>query len=175
METADDIERVLTELAPHVRVWVHRYLGPGADLDDVMQESLIEIALALPRFRGDSSIKTYARTITMRVCSKGIRSRVKHDRHLELVTGPVEARDPERLAMQRESLRRLYRCLDRLSQKRRDAFVLCAVERLPHEEAAKVAGTSVETLRARLKRARSELGRLLRGDPHLCVLLGGAS
>ena len=43
----------LVALLPKVRRWLHRLLGPGAALDDVTQDALIEIARALPRFRGE--------------------------------------------------------------------------------------------------------------------------
>lgn len=174
---SDDRQRVeaaLSEVAPHVRALCHRYVGPTADADDVTQDAMIEITAALDRFRGESSLKTYALRITIRCCQRHVRARRRVDRPgLHGVPAPADARTPEALAMQRESLRRLYRCLDRLSPKRRAAFVLCAVERRPHAEAAAIEQTSVETLRARLKHARSDLSRLLRADPHLRRMLDG--
>ena len=166
------LEQALTELAPHVRACVYRYVGPRADADDIVQEALIEVASALARFRGESSLKTYAIRISLRVATRHLRSaRRREQPGLHAVPAAADTRTPESLAAHRESLRRLYRCLDRLSPKRRTAFVLCAVERLSHAEAAEIEGTSVETMRARLKRARAELGRLLRADPHLSQLL----
>lgn len=169
---ADALHDTLTDLAPVVRACVHRYVGPRADADDIVQEALIEIAGALVRFRGESSLKTYALRIAIRVASRHLkRSRRREQPGLHAVPSPADTRTPEAVAMQRESLRRLYRCLDRLTPGRRAAFVLCAVERRSHAEAAEIEGVSVETLRARLKRGRADLARLLSGDPHLSQLL----
>jgi RNA polymerase sigma-70 factor (ECF subfamily) len=161
---------MLTEVAPVVRACVHRYVGPSADADDIVQEALIEIAAALRRFRGESSVRTYALRIAYRVAGRHVRA-IRRREQPVLHSVPADDRTPEAVAMQRESLRRLYRCLDRLSPKRRAAFVLCAIERMNHAEAAAVEGVSLETMRARLKHARAELGRMLRADPFLSALL----
>ncbi|MGE3542732.1 MAG: RNA polymerase sigma factor, partial [Kofleriaceae bacterium] len=64
---------VLTALLPKVRRWVHRILGPSGLLDDVAQDALIEIAKALPSFRGDAAVDTFAYRITIRVATKALR------------------------------------------------------------------------------------------------------
>jgi len=167
-----DTDAILRQLAPDVRGWVFRYLGARAELDDVVQEALIELASALARFRGDSSVRTYARRIVTRVASRHVRTPAGQAR-VHLVPDAEYAPDPETIAMQRESLRRLYGALAELSETRRSAFVLCAIERLPHDEVAAIEQVSVETLRARLKRARAELADRLRDDPLLAPLFRG--
>lgn len=162
------LDSVLRQLAPQVRVWVFRQLGPDPDVDDVTQEALIQIADALARFEGRSSLTTYARRIAVRVANRHRKRRGR--RPLELVTPPQESVTPERLAMDRESIVRLYRALDRLTARRRTAFVLCDIEHLSHAEAAEVEGIKLETLRARLKHARADLQRSLRSDPYLSRL-----
>lgn len=164
---------VLRRLAPKVRLWVFRYLGPSADVDDVTQEALIEIARALERFEGRSKIETYARRIAVRVAYR-MRRRSRVTETLELVPTEADRRDPERLAMHRESLRRLYAALADLTEKRRTAFVLCAIEKLSHAEAAEVTGVSLDTLRARLKRARAQLTGWLATDPYFAPFFGAA-
>jgi RNA polymerase sigma-70 factor, ECF subfamily len=175
-EPADD--SVLRALLPDVRRWIARYAGPRADLDDLVQEAMIELVVALERFRGDSSVRTYAHRIVLRTTARELSRRRTRARHLELV-GEVEAEtgthDPERALSSRRAIHALYAALEQLSEKRRNAFVLCAVERLSHEEAAAIEGTSVETLRARLKHARADLFARLREEPALSPYLGGST
>lgn len=159
-------------LAPRVRLWVFRHVGPsGAHVDDATQEALIQLAEALPHFEGRSKLVTYAHRIAVRVAVRHAR-KARRDPPVELVA-INDARTPEALAMHRESLRRLYGALDRLSPKLRTAYVLCDVERLSHEEAAEVEEVGLFTLRARLKRARVQLRALLRDDPYFAPLFGG--
>lgn len=173
VETADDA--VLRALLPDVRRWIARYAGPRADLDDLVQESMIEIVVALERFRGDSSVRTYAHRIVLRTTAREIARRRARSRRFELVADveAPSASDPERALASRRAIEALYACLDRLSAKRRNAFVLCAIEGLPHEEAAAIEATSVETLRARLKHARGELREHLCREPALAAYFGG--
>ncbi len=161
------LERTLRTLLPELRSWMQRFLGPGHDVDDAAQDALIELADALTRFRGESSVRTYAYRIALRVASRH-RSRRRPVIGLEL-TEQATSLDPESLLSQRQALLRLYAALERLTPIQRDVFVLCAIERVHHTEAAETLEINVETLRARLKRARAELRVQLAND----VLLGG--
>jgi RNA polymerase sigma factor (sigma-70 family) len=64
---------------------------------------------------------------------------------------------PEQRARQREELRRLFALLERLSPKRRTAFVLVAVECLPLEEAASLLDANPAAVKQRVLEARREL------------------
>jgi RNA polymerase sigma factor (sigma-70 family) len=169
-----DVQAALTELVPSVRRWIYRTIGPGPDFDDAVQDALVELATALPRFEGRSQLTTFAHPVVVRTAYRYLAKRRAQPVSTDVDHASQED-DPERRAQKREQLERLHRVLDHIPDKQRVAFVLCAVERIPHEEAARIEGVSVETLRQRLKRARSELARRLRADPELCALFGGGS
>jgi RNA polymerase sigma-70 factor (ECF subfamily) len=143
-----------------------RFLGPGHEIDDAVQDALIELASALERFRGESSVRTYAYRIALRVAYQHRRKRPPVLPPLALV---CDEADPEVLLSQRQALIRLYAALDALTSQQREAVLLCAIEKMPHPEAAEVLGVEVEALRQRLKRGRRELRERLAHDP----LLGG--
>lgn len=156
------LERTLLALLPRVRMQLFRMLGPRAALEDAVQDALIELARALPRYEGRASLETFARTVTLRVGY----------RYFSRETPPA-AFDPERhpsdepaadeeLA-ERQALARLHRCLARLPAKRRTAFILCAIEELSPLEAAALVGSSQGAMRARYMHARDELARMLGG------------
>ncbi len=162
------LTEALTELLPRVRVWLFRLLGPSSYLDDAVQDCLIELARALPRFRGDSALSTYAHRIAVRVGYRYLRRRSRASEvPLSLVPALVGGISPETQAAQREILEHLYQCLDRLSKKRRVAFVLCDIEGLSPGSAARVAGIAPAAMRSRLKHARREVGRMLGDDVFL--------
>jgi RNA polymerase sigma-70 factor (ECF subfamily) len=167
----DVIEAVLAELLPGTRKLLFRVLGPRPDLDDALQESLIAIADALPRYEGRASLATFARKITLRVSYRYFR-RSPVETPLELVPPLPDTLDPESRAMSRETLRRLYRCLDKLPKRRRVAFALCAIEGMSPTEAGEIAGVRPGTMRARLMHARREVARMLASDPYVQALLG---
>ncbi|MBW2463816.1 MAG: sigma-70 family RNA polymerase sigma factor [Deltaproteobacteria bacterium] len=167
------LAEVIEELLPKIHRWAFAQLGPRADLEDATQDALVEVSKALRRYDGRASIATFARRVTLRVCYRYYHRRDREETSLELVPTPADLLDPESHAVSREALRRLYQCLDALPQKRRAAFVLCAVEGLTAVEAAGIAGCRPGAMRARLMTARAELEEMLRGDAVIDVLLRG--
>jgi RNA polymerase sigma factor (sigma-70 family) len=168
------IERVLRELLPPVRRWAFRLLGPHRDLEDAVQEALSEIASALHRFEGRSSLLTLAHTITLRTAYRFFRRPGELDGSVVELAGELEseADDPERRALAREMIVRLYACLERLPAQRRAAFVLCAIEGMSPNEAAPIAGCSALAMRSRLHHAKNDLDRAMGADEVLAPLVG---
>jgi len=167
------IEEALLELSPRVRGWCYRRVGPSAALDDVVQEALIELARALPRFDGQSSLATYA----YRVCTRVVWRQTKKSRALPPLAelhGDLIAttHDPERASIERQALQTVLASLDRLPARRREAFILCELEGETPEQAARMLGTTPNAVRSRLMHARHELQRRLSGHDLLGVLRG---
>jgi len=166
-----ELERTLVALLPRVRSWLYRALGPEGPLEDAAQDALIELARALPGFEARSSVETFAHRITLRVAyryyGRGRRQRALFgaaNEAFEPERIESSARTPDALCAEREALTRLHRCLAKLPEKRRTAFVLCAIEGLEPHEAAALIGVNPALMRARYKHARDELARLLSRD-----------
>lgn len=162
------MERVLTELAPSIERWVRRLMGTRSDVPDVVQEALTEVATALHRFEGRSSIKTLAHRITTRTAARFYRKRSARKEQLaedgELEGAANDEPGPEDEVRARQEVARLYRHLEALSEVRRTAFVLCCIEGMEPAEAAEVAQCSAVTMRSRLFEARAELVQRLSAE-----------
>lgn len=164
----DAKRHLLESIAPSVRRWCYRFVGPCADIDDLIQEAYVELFTAIPSFRGRSAFSTYAYRITMRVASRWRKRRqraMEREVQLELVEFELPERGP--VPPSTELLKRLYRALDAISDKRRRALVLTAFEGLSHAEAAELEGCSERALRARVSKAREQLRGQLARDPQL--------
>lgn len=159
-------QTVLRQLVPRVRGWVRAMVGPATESDDIAQEALCQIAEALFRYEGRSSVSTFAHRITMRAATRMRRKRppARSVDAAELSTAePSPALQVER----RARLVRLYVHLDRMADRRRTAIVLCDIEGLTPKEAAEVAGCSGNAMRNRLFQARAELRERVARDPLL--------
>jgi RNA polymerase sigma-70 factor (ECF subfamily) len=155
LRSRDDavIDRVLRELVPEVRRWMFRQLGPRPEVEDATQDALSEIASALHRFEGRSSIATLAHRIAIRTSY-----RYYHRKALPESEAPAaDSPDVEQQVIARRALARLHRVLGDLSDRRRSAFVLCAVEGMDPSEAAEILGISANATRSLLCRARQEV------------------
>ena len=168
------VHETLVALLPRVRAWLRRDFGPDHDIDDAMQDALAAVARALPSFRGDSALTTFAYRITMRVAATHHRRRRRRELFVR-APEPTHAStgDPEARLISRGALRRIYRALERLPQKRRQAFVLCCIEGMSATAAADLVGVKPATMRSRLRHARKDIARRLSHDDTLRELLGG--
>jgi RNA polymerase sigma-70 factor, ECF subfamily len=147
--TRDDVWRFVASLA-------------GTEsADDLTQETYIRALSALVRFAGRSHARPWLLAIARRVVADHFRARAvrpttvgadwqgEHDRRS---LGEASSFDEE-LA--------LLELMDRLSDDRREAFVLTQVAGFSYEEAARLTGRPVGTVRSRVFRARRDLATAL--------------
>lgn len=135
------------------RVCAH--LGDEAQADDLAQEVYLRALKALPRFRGDSSARTWLLSIARHTAIDSVRAAIRR-RGLLARTPPVE---PVPDSSGGSDLTTLVQALD---PDRRTAFVLTQVVGCSYEEAAEICGCPVGTIRSRVARARGDLVDLVR-------------
>lgn len=142
--------------ASQAEVWrLAVHLVGASEADDATQDSYVRAWRALPRFRGESSGRTWLLSIARRACADVVRRRVRERR----LTGRLRARtlgggaaggDPA-------GAHGLAELVASLEPDRRDAFVLTQVLGCSYAEAAEVCGVPVGTIRSRVARARTDL------------------
>jgi RNA polymerase sigma-70 factor (ECF subfamily) len=148
-----------------------RLIGPVPERDDLVQQIFLDVYRALRRFRGDAAFSTFLHRIVLNVACEHLerrrrgrgRSEPLEGRQIEALIAPGAS--PERRAREREELARLFALLEDLSPKRRAAFVLVAIERLPLEEAAALLEANPAAVKQRMLDARRELARALDRAP----------
>lgn len=132
--------------------------------DDLMQEILVAIWRALPRFRGESSLKTFV----LRIAHHRAVDHTLHERkrpRVELdIDHPDEQPTPEQRVNLQQQTERLLAAVRKLSVTQRQLVTL-ALEGLPHRDIADVLGISVNNVAVRLSRARDELQARLGDTP----------
>jgi len=151
------------------RVYRHlvTLLGAGPDAEDCLQAVFLTAFNKLHAWDRTSLFSTWLHGIALRQSLNARRARRRraaamqaHERERRS-TAP---RTPERSLMQREETQRLFCYLERVSDKKRAAFLLYYVEQLPLDEVAARTGTSVHTAAARIKYARAEIRKALERD-----------
>jgi RNA polymerase sigma-70 factor (ECF subfamily) len=173
----DALSRVLTAHAAMLERLLARLVGPGADVEDLLQETFAGAIVSFPRFRGDARVGTWLYRIAINVAREELRR--PHRRRtlsLELVAEhnePLAAEPrPDHRAEARRQLEQLYGHLDKIDATKRIAFLLHVVADRPIAEVAAMMGASVAATKSRVFWARRALDRRLRRDPALRDLLG---
>ena len=144
--TQDDVWRLLAHLG-------------GPDIaDDLTQETYLRVISALPRFAARSSARTWLLSLARRVWVDNIRHDMARPRKsaTEYEDAAALAPAPENAGTWSEWID-ARSLIDALPDDRREALILTQVLGYTYEEAAKIAGVRVGTIRSRVARARKDL------------------
>ena len=124
---------------------------------ELIQDILLAIWVALPSFRGDSSIKTFAASIAQKRCISHVSKRAREPRQVELSTDLVAGGlAPDEAALRNDQKRVLVESIQLLPIPQREAIVLC-LEGFSYGEIATILGISPNAAMLRCQRAKSNL------------------
>lgn len=146
---------------------LYRLVGSNTHVDDLLQDTFLEVFRSIQGFRGDSSLRTWIDRCVVRVAYAhfGRRARLPFLEPIQDLGS--DAPNPEERTLRREAVRRLYAELDRLELRQRMAFTLFAVEGRTLREVARIMESTVATAKIRIWRARRALERRAQKDPLL--------
>ncbi len=156
------IRRFLEGIAPTVRGVCRAVMGPGhADLEDAVQECLIEILRALPKYRFEGTIVGYASRIALR-CSIAARKRGRTREERVRVLADQEAVSAT-FGRQDAGSDLWFLCdlIDELPKVQAETVVMRMVLGYSVEEIALAMRVPPETSRSRLRVAKEYLRRRL--------------
>ncbi len=129
----------------------------AADADDVLQETFIALAEALPFFRGDSSLFTFACAIAHRKVLSLIRTNARRARLMRSapIADQSTSTDPR-------ADREFNRALADLKPEHREVLLLKYVEEIGVTEIARILRLGEHAVESRLARARKALRRSMK-------------
>lgn len=147
---------------------VHRHLrlliGPGPDIDDLVQLVFLNVFQSLRSFRGQSAFSTWLFRITVNIARMEIRVKGRR-RRLEGAVAEAGKMTPQSVDSTPEkclaSQQHVYDILDCLPVKKRETFILFTYEGYSLEEIAELLGSTVSTIGSRLQSARKEILRVM--------------
>jgi RNA polymerase sigma-70 factor, ECF subfamily len=150
-----------------VRGVLRSSLGTHADSEDLLQEVFIVFLRGAGRMRSADSLRSYLIGVAVRLVLGELRRRrvrrwVSLAPNEEMADVPSMRHEHDGEAV--EVLRALYRVLDRMSPRRRMAFVLRHVQGIEVLEAARLMGVSDSTIKRESRRARELIMTRARSD-----------
>jgi RNA polymerase sigma-70 factor (ECF subfamily) len=137
-----------------------RYKVPETDIEDVTQEIFISMVKGLKRFKGQSSLKTWLRTITNRKIADYYRK--KKDREIsqgnEQVMDYLDGQnDDTRFRKKHDNAILLKRSLKNLPDHYQEVILLRFVDEYKFQEIAEIIGKSLEATKSQYRRAIAAL------------------
>ncbi|MFK8004009.1 MAG: RNA polymerase sigma factor [Polyangiales bacterium] len=154
-------EEVFRRWAPYVGGILSRLVGPGAHVDDLVQNVFIDVHRGLSGLQEPQALRSWLTTITVRRARKYLgRKRLRRFVGLDTV---AEIADPGILPERRASVVAAYRVLDKVKPEERIAWTLRRVEGETLIEVARICGCSRSTADRRIRAVEAafakELGR----------------
>lgn len=163
-ENPEDLHKLVVEHGDAIYRLALSVVRDSSLAEDVAQETLVKAWLALPSFRGDSSLRSWVLRIAHNTAISTLRTRraLVIDPH-EL---PEEHERPERSVESRVQsdavMGDFVEALELLDDLSRSIVVLRELEGLAYEEIAEILDVPLPTVKTRLLRARRKLGSALR-------------
>jgi len=158
-------ERLYLRHAPALSRHLRRVLNDGADIEDVLQATFLQVHRSLARQDPERSFKGWLYRVAFHVTGTHLRSKRRKnwmtpasDREQSWTNGGREEED----AAKRQLAGLLAAELDKLGPDKRIAFALHELEGLGPTEIGEIVGASPQTVWARVESARKELRKHLR-------------
>jgi RNA polymerase sigma factor (sigma-70 family) len=128
---------------------------------ELIQDILLAIWVALPNFRGDSSLKTFAASIAQKRSITHVTKRAREPRQVELPVDLVSAAPaPDEVAVENDQKKRLVDSIQKLPIPQREAIVLC-FEGFSYQEMADILGITPNAVMLRCQRAKTALKSIM--------------
>ncbi|HOW72666.1 MAG TPA: sigma-70 family RNA polymerase sigma factor [Phycisphaerae bacterium] len=164
-------DRLVDRYQPRVAGMVYRLLGWPEDIDDVVQDVFVAVLKGLPSFRREARFSSWLTRIVVNTCrSQGRRRRLvlrwfpRLQAKETVLDGLSHRAVAEQLPLaDREVLDRIRTVVRQMPEIYREVVVLRYLEQMSSGEVAEVLAVSINTVEARLHRARKRLRELL-GD-----------
>ena len=141
----------------------YRYVGNHEDASELAQDSFVRAYKGLKAFKGESSLATWLYRITVNACLN--RLALKTPRSEPIEPGDrvdVRAEAPDTALLRSERAEEVRAAIKQLPPKQRATLILRIYHELPHDEIARVLGSSVGAAKANLFHALANLKKLLR-------------
>ncbi len=162
-----DFAQLYHEYYPKILSYLNRLIRNN-EVEDLAQEVFIKVAKSLAGFKGDSKLSTWIYRIATNTALDKMRSpefkRSHHfisDENLSLADGSEWHDDGSTPADEQLIKTEMNQCIrsniDDLSEKYHVVLVLSELQDLKNQEIAEILGTSLESVKMRLHRARVQL------------------
>jgi RNA polymerase sigma-70 factor (ECF subfamily) len=160
-----------------VHACLFRVLGGNRDMDDLLQESFLQVFQSLRGWRAEASLATWIDRVAVRCAYRYLSQRGRRVATEPLdddaVAAPAAHTDGPgaRRQLARDGVVRLYAVLDELSPAARLAFTLHELDGRSLAETAALVGSSVTATKLRVWRARKRIEAVAAADPVLSEFL----
>lgn len=159
----ETFDEVVSEHGPSIFRLCRAYLGSDLDVDDVYQETLINLWKALPGFRGESKISTWIYRITVNTAISYRRKKQRIQTTNNEVVLDQLAFDSSETVLKQEREKQFEQLMIAINQLKSDQRVLIGLylEDLSYKEIAEVIGRDTNYVGVNIGRIKQKLTKMM--------------
>jgi RNA polymerase sigma-70 factor (ECF subfamily) len=129
------------------------YVSDASPVEDLYQETVLNLWKAFPSFRNESRVSTWIYRIALNTCISDLRRNAKLRQNIPLAFSEHIAFEPD---TQSAEIQELYSLIYKLNNIER-SIILLWLEEKSYQEIADITGFSVVNVATRLKRTKEKL------------------
>lgn len=158
----DAFDAIVTRHRRSMYLLCYRFLGNHEDAADATQDAFVRAFKGLARFKHEAALTTWLYRVGVNTCLNRVSTRRPETEPFDAVER-VDARaaDPFVEVVRRETSETVRQAIRRLPPKQRAALVLRVYRELPHEEIARILGSTVGAVKTNFFHALGNLRRFL--------------
>ncbi|MDF0663583.1 sigma-70 family RNA polymerase sigma factor [Rhizobium redzepovicii] len=156
-KTPSAIQSEIVQFTPALRAFARRFLRGEDDIDDLVQETLLKALNSLHLYQPGTSLKSWLFTIMRNTFCTNYRRQKREPTAMDAAMEQLAIAPSQEWALRE---RELEQALTQLPDDRRRALLLVATG-TSYEDAAKLCGCRLGTLKSRVNRARGSLLSML--------------
>ncbi|MBQ6228067.1 MAG: sigma-70 family RNA polymerase sigma factor [Prevotella sp.] len=135
----------------------YMYANDQDDLNDLFQETVLNLWKSFPRYRGDSTLNTWVYRIAMNTCITFLRRSNARPQTIPMTANVAGLMEEEE--SKTGQLQELYRLINQLGKLER-ALILLWLEERSYEEMADILGISKANVAVKLFRTKEKLKKM---------------
>lgn len=158
----DAFEVIVTRHRRQVYQLCFRFVSNHEDAADLTQDVFVRAFKGLRNFKGDAALGTWLYRVGVNACLNRVSNRRPDPQPIEAADHVGSAMvDPLGAVLRKESAASVREAIRHLPPKQRATLLLRVYQELPHEEIARILGSSVGAVKANFFHALGNLRRLM--------------
>lgn len=154
----DAFKELYRRHSPRIYRYCHKILGHREEAEDVFQETFVKFYTSAANYRNSM---TNVPAFLFRIARNLSLNRKRNQIYLESLDGLEIGYSPDFGFEREELLALIARAVETLDFDYREAFVLREYEDMPYDQIAELIGSTINTVRSRVFRARQQIRRIL--------------
>lgn len=159
-----DLHDQLVEVIPNLRAFARSLVNNPSQADDLVQGALTRALANLDKFEAGTNLRAWMFTILRNLYYSELRKRRREVEDADGGYAAMLSSQPNQLAAL--ELKDFRKALAQLPTEQREALVLIGASGFSYEDAARICGCAIGTMKSRVNRGRNRLAEMLQIDPH---------